>query len=95
MVVQTLPVFRTVGRLPSLMVWATSPSFAGVFRCLHSRSRLVRCLLYFLLQVLRVLGLLGALDPLRHRPSQAQDQVGEAAISKSAHKTEETGRFHP
>ncbi|KAK7093536.1 serine/threonine-protein kinase mTOR-like isoform X2 [Littorina saxatilis] len=40
-------------------------------------------------EVIRVLGLLGALDPHKHRMNMGQDQASEAAISKSEKKPEE------
>ena len=45
-----------------------------------------------LCQVIRVLGLLGALDPHKHRMNMGQDQASEAAVSKSEKKPEEGGR---
>ena len=43
-------------------------------------------------QVIRVLGLLGALDPHKHRMNMGQDQASEAAVSKSEKKPEEGGK---
>ncbi|XP_076451616.1 serine/threonine-protein kinase mTOR-like isoform X2 [Babylonia areolata] len=44
-------------------------------------------------EVIRVLGLLGALDPHKHRITMGQDQASEAAVSKSEKKPEE-GEFN-
>lgn len=40
-----------------------------------------------------MLGLLGALDPHKHRMNTGQDQASEAAVSKSEKKVEDGGNF--
>ena len=50
------------------------------------------CVCVCVCQVIRVLGLLGALDPHKHRMNMGQDQASEAAVSKSEKKPEEGGK---